>query len=171
MRMLLALMLVATQCGCYQYSTVQLETIAPDDMIRVNLNPAGKLRLDSMMAANPWFSAGSLLTSGLQPLDPMVEGALQGRLVEPVKETLEVNMQHANAGDRLVVIPRDHVSRVDRRRLDVLRTAGLVGGGFGLAALILSQLHLGGRAGASGNDLPPADPFPLRIPLSFPLPN
>lgn len=168
MRMLLALTLVATQLGCYRYSTVGLEAVAPDDMIRVSLSPAGRLRLDSTMAANPWFSAGSLLTSGLQPLDPMVEGALQGRLVEPVKETLEVNMEHANAGDRLVVIPVDHVSRVDRRRIDVLRTAGLVGGGFGVAALILSQLRLGGRAGASGNELPPADPYPLRLPLSFP---
>lgn len=158
------LLLVFALAGCYRYAVAGIDTIAPDQMVRISLNSAGRVRIDSVMAADPWLSAGSLLTNGPQRLDLFTDGALQGRVVGPIRESLQVSLQHANAANRSVTILRNEVAAVDRRKLDPVRTGAFVGGGLGLAVLGLRAFHLGGRVGASGNQPPTAEPFPLRMP-------
>jgi hypothetical protein len=162
----LTLAAVCAATGCYKYALAPVESVTPPEIVRVHLTPQGMMRVDSLFTAEPWISVGSLLGGGPARIPAMVENRLEGRLVSNGGAELGMSLEYPNASSRLVRIPLSQIGRLDRKRIDPLRTALLVGGGLGASAIALISLDLAGKPGA-GQEGPRNEPSPLRIP--FPL--
>src|SRR5690606_39071891 len=149
-----------TGSGCYSYSTVAIEDVAPGTPVRLRVTGAEADRLADVRLSDDGEVPGTLL--------PRHKGA-------SLLDTPIAAPDVTSHGTRLP--QRDHApivpgQGIEVRRLDRLRTGGLVGAVAAAAALVVIE---GFGSGNANDDVPPIDnpekrPGPvvrIRLPVGF----
>lgn len=152
--------------GCYRYATTVGTSVGPADVVRVELTPTGAERLQALLAADPWYSAGSL-AGGPQGLSILNGTWLQARVSGTTSDELRLILSHPNASDRSIVVRMSDVAQVQRQEVDQLRTWVFVGGVLGASILALDRLHLRGKPAPGPREPDSGDGGPLRVPLGW----
>lgn len=149
-----ALPLAALLCvgGCYHYTTVPLDTLAPSQEVRVRVTGEQADRLEEATAGQ-------------------VSRVVEGRVAQLLAETLllDVNLSLPQAGTRSmdlaqrVDLPFSAILEVEERGFSRGRTGALVGGAAALVGITLATWVIR-SGGETRGDLPPSDetwgPFP-----------
>ncbi len=156
MRTIWLILLSLSSSGCYQFFPVD-EGVMPDpgQEVRVHLSPARA------------FEVGSTPVPGVE--------TVEGEVYESEAQSLAVwtSMLHSRffsfrANGAVLYIPRDHISRLETRRLVPAKTVLAIGA---VAAAIVTILtiadavsggnsFLGGQEGGADGSIVPSFPFP-----------
>lgn len=158
-RLVLVLCLL-TGSGCYSYSTVAIEDVAPGTPVRLRVTGAEADRLAEVRLSDDREVPGTLLQRQ--------NGAI---LLDTPIAAPDMTSQGTRLSQR-VEIPISQVQDIEVRRLDRLRTGALVGAVAAAAALVVIE---GFGSGNANDDVPPIDnpekrPGPvvrIRLPVGF----
>lgn len=122
--------------------------VVPRQTVRVELTAEGSRRLDSLLAAQPWYGTGSIFN----PQGPILVNApyVDGLVLTTSATDLDLIVEHANASDRTFTFRWQDVAVVRRKVVDYVRTSLLVGGALGGGTLLFGRLHLSGRPPGTG---------------------
>lgn len=151
--LLTAVLLLA---GCHVYRPAEPEVAGRNSEVRVRLTEAGA---ESLAARTSRFGQ-----------------SVKGRLLEVGPDSLHVASPRGGlpAGDPAsaivdtLAIPRAHVTSLQRRELDALRTAGLIGAG--VAGVALTAGVTGTSQSGSQGPVEPGDQGEASISIPLPLP-
>jgi hypothetical protein len=138
--------------GCYQYTTVPLDSLAPPQEVRVRVTGEQADRLEEATAGQ-------------------VSRLVEGRVAQLLEETLllDVNLSLPQAGTRSmdlaqrVDLPFSGILEVEEKTFSRNRTALVVGGGVALVGVALATWVIR-SGGETGGDLPPSDEMWLPLP-------
>lgn len=153
---------LASSVGCYHYSEVPVNELAPGMAVRMELSAVAVDRFrkgaDSLAALIDGFK---------------VSGAVSHVATDTVLLAVTTNFMEANVRARTqthdLPLLRSDVYRAQIRRLDTKRTTWLVAAlGAVTAASVFIVLNHGGKS--SGGKTPPIDPVDTRLPFLLRLP-
>lgn len=138
--------------GCYQYSTVPLDTLAPSQEVRVRITGEQSDRLEEAMGGQ-------------------VSRVVEGRVARLLEETLllEVDLVTAEAGTRSlrlaqrVDLPFAGILEVEERSFSRGRTVLFVGVGAAVVGVALATWVIR-SGGETRGELPPSDEIWIPLP-------
>lgn len=130
--------------GCFSYSTVPLEIIAPDQQARLVLDQEAFGRVVNQ-AAVEGFPVQNMNLSG---------NRLSGRVADMSAETLTIQLRGVGASLLTTQIATRSIQEAAIREFDRNNTLLMIGGAVAIAFAILQGSTTGGATG----DPPPPDP-------------
>lgn len=135
--------------GCYSYHVTDLQSLTPDEEIRVSLDAAEYRRV---------APGGSM--AGPQRIEGRFAGLKEDSLIVAVwiGESY-VGTPFASAYQD-IMIPREEVVGVEHRQLSKGRTALVTAGSLALIAVLIDSVGLVQVFGSGGGDGPPDPPEP-----------
>ncbi len=131
MRVIVSAGIVAFSLGCYKYVPGTLETVPVGSGVRAMLSTPAQEELRSRTGINLSLLEGRLIEN-------------DERLIVSVKAAEGSRMLGNQDLYQRIDVPREGVVRVDVRRVDAARTAGLALVLTGAAAVVVSQAFKGG---------------------------
>ncbi len=137
MRSVLSFLLFISMSGCYTYAPASSASLAQGAAVRARLNAPGDFPLTDLTANRVMTVDGEVVR---QDADALVLSATWLRS--------QSGYDFAAAGET-VTIPAGTIAAVERRKVSLLRSAGVAMAGL-LASALLVRVLEGGGSGASG---------------------
>lgn len=142
--------------ACYTYSPVQLGSLRPPENVRAHLTEEGAARFSEVFGAPQPVLTGELVDADDRGLSLVVPSG-----------SIETGIRSQTLTQTLV-IPREEVVAVQRRRLDGTRTAALAAAAAAVTVYLIVKAFSGERGGTivlppgggPGEDLAPWPPRP-----------
>lgn len=151
------LLLLFVASGCHQYHPAEPEAVSRGSDVRVRLTEEGRESLAGRTVRFERELEGSLLRVGPDSV----------WIVSPRGNRSSVSSPSGLIRDTLA-LARNHVEAVEEREIDVLRTAGIIGGGVvGVGIFAATTVTEPSGIGPSGNPNDSGEAG-ISIPLSIP---
>jgi hypothetical protein len=126
--------------GCYSHIPTDLETVSPGTVIRARVSAAEAERLAPVLRRHDRVLGGTVVEHGPDGVLLDVASVVATEGLSPTRLNQRITLDQAQ------------VHEVEIRRLDRLRTAGLVAGGIAAAVMLVSAAFGPESAPASSGD-------------------
>jgi hypothetical protein len=136
--------------GCYGYVPVEFDALAPPEQVQARLNPSGVARMSELLGSRESVIQGELVAISPEGFSMAVStGSLQQGF-------------HFQTLHQELVLPREQVLVMERRKLDAFRTAGVGVVAVAVAGIVIQKLVQDNRDQRAPT--PPPGPGEVRVP-------